>query len=152
MRRSAGTRATAFFAETRAAAFFPGTRAAAFFIADFARAFTAAFIGTFRGGVAAFFFTADFAAIFRAGICLPGVFLTAPFFAGPLRPRTFLAIGFPLIELVRLRRIIPALSHGVQVAGTKLIAEGLPVRATTPMAVSAPVAGSMRKPVMSSLS
>ena len=97
--------------------------------------------------VAARFTAAFFGAAFAAA------FFEADFFAAALRPVAVLAmsvspdrneLSFPFI----IRAFPPLVQEGL----TKLIADGLPVRATTPMADSAPVPGLIINPVMSSLS
>ena len=79
-------------------------------------------------------------------------FLDAAFFPAPLRPLTVLAMSIPPVTTLSSTRLSARCHHVIQEAPTKLIAEGLPVRATTPMGVGTPVAGSIRNPVMSSLS
>jgi hypothetical protein len=130
--RAAGTRVADFRAAVRAVDFFAVTfRVVAFFAADFARALPT----LFRFGAADFFLGAVFA--------LAATFRVADFRPARSRPPTFLAISNPLTNLPWFGWIIRAMAPAVQGVPEKLIADGLPVRATTPIGVSLPDAASI---------
>lgn len=143
--RVAAFRVAAFrVAAFRVAACFGAAFRADIFFAAVLRTGAAVFPRLAFFPAAAFTFTPDF--------LMPAVFLEAAFFRAPLRRPTPLAMSFPLIVASDFHQIIDGLSPVVQEAATKLIADGLPVRATIPIADNAPVPESMRKPVISSLS